>query len=56
MVQKNQKVPKAVQRDDPEQSQLFLKKAREVQADRKQSRANELIGHLAKKPPEPRKK
>lgn len=43
------------ERDDEEQSRLFLKKAREVGADEEQSRADELIGQLAKKPPEPRK-
>jgi hypothetical protein len=42
-------------RDDEEQSQLFIKKAREIGADEEQSRADELIGRLAKKPPEPRK-
>jgi hypothetical protein len=46
----------AQHRDDPEQSQLFIKKAREIGADEKNSRADELIRNLAKKPPEPRKK
>lgn len=43
-------------RDDEEQSSLFLKKAREIEADRKHSKADGIIGHLAKKPPEPRRK
>ncbi len=42
-------------RDDPEQSRLFIEKAREIGADEK-SRADELIKQLAKKSPEPRKK
>ena len=33
---------------------MFLEKAREIGADEKRSRADELIGQLAKKPPEPR--
>jgi hypothetical protein len=41
-------------RDDPEQSRLFIKKAREIGADEENSRADEVIGRLAKKPPEPR--
>ncbi len=41
--------------DDKEQSKLFLKKAREIGADEERSEADELIGQLAKKPPEPRK-
>lgn len=44
-------------RDDGEQSKLFMKKAREIGADKPGAlRADELIGRLAKKPPEPRKK
>lgn len=42
--------------DDEEQSRLFIEKAREIGADEKKSGADELIGQLAKKPPEPRKK
>lgn len=42
--------------DDPKQSRLFIKKAREIGADEEKSRADELIGQLAKRPPEPRKK
>jgi hypothetical protein len=42
--------------DDKEQSRLFIKKAREIGADEEKSRADELIGRLAKEPPEPRKK
>src|SRR6185312_11590465 len=40
-------------RDDAEQSRLFIEKAREIGADEEKSRADELIGRLAKKPPEP---
>jgi hypothetical protein len=43
-------------RDDPEQSAAFIDKAREIGADKEHSRADELIGRLAKKRPEPRKK
>jgi hypothetical protein len=42
--------------DDKEQSKLFIEKAREVGADEEKSAADELIGHLAKKPPEQQKK
>jgi len=42
--------------DDPEQSRLFIKKAREIGADEAHSASDKLIGQLAKKPPEPRKK
>jgi hypothetical protein len=41
-------------RDDEEQSRLFIKKAREIGTDEEKSRADELIGRLARKPPEPR--
>ena len=43
-------------RDDSEQSRLFIQKAREIEADEQQSSADELLGHLHKKPPEPRTK
>jgi hypothetical protein len=42
--------------DDPKQSRLFIEKAREIGADKDNSEADKLIGRLAKKPPEPRKK
>ena len=42
--------------DDKEQSRLFIEKARELGADEDQSAADELIGQLAKRPPEPRVK
>ena len=41
--------------DNPDQSRLFIKKAREIGADEEKSRADELIEQLAKKSPEPRK-
>jgi hypothetical protein len=42
--------------DDKEQSKLFIEKAREIGADEEKSAADELIGRLAKMPPEPRTK
>ena len=41
-------------RDDPDQSKLFIKKAREVGADESGSEADRLLGHLGKKPPAPK--
>ncbi len=41
--------------DDPEQSRLFLNKAREIGADEKHSTADKLMERLAKTKPEPRK-
>jgi hypothetical protein len=46
----------AAKRDDANQSRAFIKKAREIGADEEQSGADELLGQLAKKPPEPRSK
>lgn len=46
---------KLSQKNNPEQSRLFIEKAREIEADQQRSRADELLGHLASKPPEPRK-
>jgi len=43
-------------RDDPQQSQLFIKKAREIEADETSSAADDLLGKLAKQPPEPHKR
>jgi hypothetical protein len=42
-------------RDDSAQSRTFIEKAREIEADEDRSAADELLGRLAKKPPEPRK-
>jgi hypothetical protein len=42
--------------DDKKQSKLFIEKAREIGADEEHSAADELIGQLAKKPPEPHQK
>jgi hypothetical protein len=42
-------------RDDPEQSRLFIKKAREIGADKESSEADELMGKLSKRKPDPRK-
>lgn len=40
--------------DDTEQSKLFVKTARAIQADEGKSAADKLLGRLAKMPPEPR--
>jgi hypothetical protein len=42
--------------DDKEQSKRFIEKAREIGADEEKSAADELIGRLAKTPPEPHHK
>lgn len=42
-------------RDDPEQSKAFIEKAREIGADEKKSKADDLMERLAKMKPEPRK-
>jgi hypothetical protein len=47
---------KKTKRDDPVQSRAFIKKAREIGADEARSGAEELLGFLHKKPPEPRTK
>jgi hypothetical protein len=41
------------QADDKEQSRLFIEKAREIGADEEKSAADELLGRLAKMPPQP---
>jgi hypothetical protein len=43
-------------RDDDEQSNLFIKKAREIGADEEKSEADELLKRLHKMPPAPHKK
>jgi hypothetical protein len=50
------KIKQRVKPDDKEQSNLFIKKAREIGADEQRSAADELLGKLAKTPPEPRTK
>ena len=42
--------------DDDEQSKLFIEKAREIEADGKNSAADKLMGRLVKMKPEPRGK
>jgi hypothetical protein len=42
-------------RDDPEQSKLFIKKARELKADEANSASDALLKRLATRPPKPRK-
>jgi hypothetical protein len=39
------------ERDDPEQSRLFIEKAREIEASEKRSMADALLKQLASKPP-----
>jgi hypothetical protein len=50
------KTPSGIRPDDEEQSKLFIEKAREIEADDDRSAADELLGRLAKMPPEPRNK
>lgn len=47
---KSQKRRPPQKRDDPEQSRAFIQKAREIAADGNESRADELMGHLARMP------
>lgn len=47
---------KRPKRDDAAQSRTFIEKAREIGADEKRSEADNLVGRLAKQPPEPRAK
>jgi hypothetical protein len=49
------KIKQRVKPDDKEQSRLFIKKAREIEADEGKSVSDQLLGRLAKMPPEPRK-
>lgn len=51
MTKKNKYKP-----DDKEQSKLFIKKVREIGADEEGSLAEELLEHLARKPPHPKGK
>jgi hypothetical protein len=39
--------------DDKDQSRLFIKKAREIEADEGKSASDALLGRLAKMPPKP---
>jgi len=41
--------------DDKEQSKLFVRTAREIEADEAKSASDTLLGRLAKMPPKPRK-
>jgi hypothetical protein len=47
--------PKQPAKDDPEQSRAFIQKAREIGADQ-ESRAEALLGQLARTPSRPRSK
>jgi hypothetical protein len=49
-------VRKKPSQDNPKQSRAFIEKAREIEADEERSVADELLGRLAKKQPEPHKK
>jgi hypothetical protein len=40
--------------DDPEQSKVFIEKAREIGADERHSVADKLMERLAKTPPQPK--
>lgn len=42
--------------DNPAQSDAFIKKARELEADREQSKADDVIGRMAKMKPDKRSK
>jgi hypothetical protein len=55
MSKDKQKKQKAPGLDNPGQSKLFIEKAREIGADEEKSAADDLIGQLAKSPPDPRK-
>ena len=55
MAPKTRPKPKS-KRDDPEQSKLFIAKAREVGVGENYSVADKLVGHLAKLPPQPKLK
>jgi hypothetical protein len=46
---------RAKRHDDPAQSKAFIEKAREIGADEDKSAADELLAHLAKKPPDPKR-
>ena len=49
--------PARAKRDDPEQSKLFIAKARKLGADESSSAdADELLGRLAHLPPQPKRK
>jgi hypothetical protein len=54
MASKKKLVRSPQKSDDPEQSKLFIEKAREIGADEDTSAADALMGRLAKLPPEPR--
>jgi hypothetical protein len=41
--------------DDKEQSKSFIKTARKIEADEGKSASDELLGRLARMPPEPRR-
>jgi hypothetical protein len=43
-------------KDDEAQSKAFIEKAKEIEADQKESAADALMERLAKQPPEPRAK
>lgn len=52
----NDKKHARAQRDDPEQSRLFIEKAREIEADERGSAADKLLDVLGHRTPEPRPK
>ena len=48
------KKPQQPKVDDEDQSKLFIEKAREIETDEKASKADALMGKLAKIKPDPR--
>jgi hypothetical protein len=52
----NRLLPKNSKPENLDQSRAFIEKAREIGADEEKSGADELLGRLAKMPPEPRAK
>ena len=53
--QKVAAVANKLKRDDPKQSRLFVKAAKEHEVDDEQSQADDIVGYLSSKPPTPHK-
>lgn len=47
------KMDSSFRRDDPEQSEAFIQKAKEIEADEKRSVADSILGRLAEMSPKP---
>jgi hypothetical protein len=54
--QPQRKKKRSPENEDEEQSRLFIDTAREIGADEEHSAAEQLLGKLAEKKPDPRKK